>query len=69
MHLRRNRFDIGERIGEAHRASGDGHSHVEKWDSDCSAAALVDANVAGKSCDEFLALSFVLQAGRIGFGI
>ena len=29
-----NGFDIGERIGEAHRASGDGNSHVEKWNTE-----------------------------------
>ncbi len=67
--LRLNGFDIGKRIGEPDGATGDGDGHVEKWNAERGAAALVLADLSGEGGGEFLASGVILHVGGIGFGV
>ncbi len=69
LNLRLHGFDIGERIGEADRASRDGNGDIEKWNAESGAAALVLAGLSGEGGGEFLAGGVVLHVGGIGFGV
>ena len=69
MHLRLNGFDIGKRIGEADRASGDWNGDIEKWNAERGAAAFAFAGFAGEGGGELRAGGVVLHAGGIGFGV
>ena len=62
-------FDVGERIGQADGAAGDGNGHVKKWNADGRAAALVYTNAARESGGELFALRQVFDRTRGGFGI
>src|SRR6476469_10263195 len=62
-------FDIGERIGEADSASGDGSGDVEKRYSDGGAAALALASLSLEGSHEFFSVGVVLHRVGIGLGV
>ena len=70
MHLGLHCLDIGERIGETHRASGDGHSDIKKWDAERSAAAFVLPVLPASAATNSGRVGVILHVpGRIRFGI
>jgi len=69
LDLRRHGFNVGKRIGEANRSSGNGSGDVEEWNPQRRAAALVDAHPPGKGCDKFRTVGVVFHDLGIGLGI
>src|SRR5439155_22228870 len=56
-------------IGETNCATGDRRGHIEKWNADGGAAALVFACSSGEGSDEFFAGGVILHGGGIGFRV
>ena len=69
MHLRLNRFNIRERVREAHCAARDGSGYIKKWNTNRGAAALTLARFASQRGEEFGAGGVVLHVGGIGLGV
>ena len=67
--LRRNRFHIGERIGEADRAAGNWNRDVKKWNADGGAAALSLPILPASAATNSLRWRSFSMRVRIDFGI
>ncbi len=67
--LLRYGFNIGERVSQAHRSTGDGRGHIKKRNANGGAAALVAAHSSRQSSRELRTGGVVFHARRMGFGI
>src|ERR1700722_12142355 len=69
MDLGLNRLNVGKRIGEADRASGNRSGDEEKRNSQRGATAFIHSGFTGEGGGELCGRAFVLYARRIGFGV
>ena len=62
-------FDLGQRIRQSHRSSGNRRRHIQKGNAKSMTLAFIHADFAGKGGNELLALRVILHRARIGFRI